>query len=148
MCICFDVRHIHYMEMKLEKGQTFSVHIRSFDDQLMSELNLLYNTVRHASNLITHSLLFLTSPSSHPLLPPPLLSPCLTLTVIQSWHLLPEPPPSCLSTLFHPLQLHISRYSAYICVLLLFLFSVYMLRLCLVSYHVVYLIGQVTPQSL
>lgn len=34
------------------------------------------------------------------------LSPCLTLTVIQPWHLLPEPPLTCLPTSSHPLQLH------------------------------------------
>lgn len=67
----------------------------------------------------SHSLLSLTSPCSHPLLPPPSLSPCLTLTVIQFWHLLPEPPPTCLPNLsYPPLQLHIFVYSLYISVLL------------------------------
>lgn len=96
----------------------------------------------------SHSLLSLTSPCSHPLLPPPSLSPCLTLTVIQFWHLLPEPPPTCLPNLsYPPLQLHIFVYSLYISVLLLFFITVCMLCLCLVSYHVVYSIGQLTPKS-
>lgn len=37
----------------------------------------------------SYSLLSLTLPYSHLLLPPPSLSSCLTLTVIRSWHLLP-----------------------------------------------------------
>lgn len=55
--------------------------------------------------------------------------------------------PTCVPTLSCPRQLHISFYSAFISVLLLFLLSVYMLCLCLVSYHVVYLIGQLTPHG-
>lgn len=51
-------------------------------------------------------------------LPPPSLSPCLTLTVIHFWHLLSEPPPTCLPSLSHPLQLHVFLYSLYISVLL------------------------------
>lgn len=93
-----------------------------------------------------HSLL---SPLSlPPTVPPtPLFSPCVTLTVIQFWRLLPEPPPTRLLTFSHPLQLHIFLYSLYISVLPLFLISVCMLCLCLVSYHAVYSIGQLTPKS-
>lgn len=69
----------------------------------------------------SHSLLSLTSPCSHPLLPPPYYSPCLTLTVIRFGHLLLEPTPTCLPCRSHPLQLHIFLYSLYISALVFFL---------------------------
>lgn len=92
----------------------------------------------------SHSLLSLTSPCSHPLLPPPYYSPCLTLTVIRFGHLLLEPTPTCLPPITTP---YIPVLTLHLCPCFFFCVTVCMLRLCLVSYHAVYLIGQVTPVS-
>lgn len=97
----------------------------------------------------SHRLLSVTSPRSRPLLPPPRRSPCATLTVTQflasvagtTAHMSPHQIPP-------PISNAILLYSLYISALVVFFNdSVCVLCLCLISYHEVYLIGQLTPAS-
>lgn len=65
---------------------------------------------QYFSSTVSFSLILIrsfTCPCSHLLLPPPSLSPCLTLTVIRSWHLLHEPPPTVsLPCLIHYISIY------------------------------------------
>lgn len=97
----------------------------------------------------SHRLLSVTSPRSHPLLPPPRRSPCATLTVTRflasvagtTAHTSPHQIPP-------PISNGVFLYSLYISALVVFFNdSVCVLCPCLISYHEVYLIGQLTPAS-